>query len=259
MSETTSAPAQQSVQINLRDMANRYMTALQRTFDLAASSVGALRCQTEKDYEDFSRQARFMPSPQQHADFNTIRTATELWLIRQLLSDSLGMLVPFLEDTRSVAALAHWKADGSLDSTKVQKILNEDRQAFLRLSLPDKAKLLREQFNLSAPNETFIAAYLKLTQALSRGDKLVEADITEGNELVIPLTAVQIEPSQPGQQNQTGRLVTVPKRVAVGQTIEFKKEEIMALFASFSIFVTALMSALQRKVQELLPNENAQS
>jgi hypothetical protein len=90
MSDATQNPTTQNVQINLRDMAGRYMGAVQRVFDLAASTIGSLRCQTEKDYDEFASLGRFMPSPQQHANFDTIRPVAEQWLLRLLLSEALG-------------------------------------------------------------------------------------------------------------------------------------------------------------------------
>jgi hypothetical protein len=254
MSETTNAPAEQSVQINLRDMANRYMSAIQRIFDLASSSIGSLRCQTEKDYEEFSRQARFMPSPESHLAFDRIRPVTESWMLRLLLNEAFNAIVPLLEDCRSVVALAQWKAAGSGDQMAVPKILGDDRNSFLRIGLVEKIQHLRDTFNLNVPNDGFIAPYIKLTQCLTRGGTVAEVDATEGKDLVVPLLVVQIDPAQ-GSQNASGRLVTIPKRFAAGQNVEFRKEEILNIFAAFSVFATGLLGSLQARVQELLPNE----
>lgn len=248
----------QNISINLREMANRYMGGLQRTFDLAAAVIGSLRCQTERDYDEFARLTRFMPSPGQHAGFDVIRPAAEAWLLRNLLSDSLGMLVPFLEDVRSVAALAEWKAAGS-DQNKVQKIIGDDRQAFLRLSLPDKFAHLREKFSVKAENEAFIAGYLKLGQVLAKGGTVGDGDGNDGKDLVVTLTAVQLQPSAPGATQQQGRLVGLPRKFAHGEKVELKKEEVLALFTTISVFVSAIMTSLQQRVQTLLPNEQAAS
>jgi len=258
MSDPTTTTPPQNVQINLRDIANRYMAAVQRTFDLAASTMGSLRCQTEKDYDEFVSLGRFMPSPQQHASFDTIRPAAEQWLLRHILSEALGLLVPFLEDCRSVAALAEWKVTGS-DPAKVQKILGEERQAFLRLALPEKVSHLKEMFSISSPGENFLLGHLKLGQALAKGGVVGEGDGNDGNDLVVVLTTVQLQPAQPGaQQNVQGRLVNVPKRFSQGQRLEFKKEEVLGLLASVAVFVTTLMGSLQQRVQTLLPNELSQ-
>jgi hypothetical protein len=254
MSETSTAPAEQSVQINLRDMATRYMTAIQRIFDIASAGIGSLRCQTEKDYEDFSRQARFMPAPDAHQAFDRIRPLTESWILRNLLNEAFNTIVPLLEDCRSVVALAQWKASGSGNQMEVQKILGDDRGAFLRLGLVEKIQHLRDAFKLNVPNDSFIAPYIKLTQCLTRGGTVTEADATEGKDLAVPLLVVQLEPAQAGQ-NVAGRLVTVPKRFAPGQTVEFRKEEVLNVFAAFSVFATGILGSLQARVQELLPNE----
>jgi hypothetical protein len=260
----TPASEPKSVQINLGEMSLKYLSAIQRTFDLAASTVGSLRCQTEKDYDEFARALRFMPSQQHHLAFDSVRPVAEAWLIRQLLAEAAGLLVPLLEDARSVAALAQWKAAGGTDQQRLQQIVGEDRQAYLRLSFDEKLKQLREQFNIGSPNETSIQSYLKLGQALARGGVVTDADANEGKDLIVRLMAIDLQPvaAKPGETVQpgamTGRVLDVPKRFASGQKIEFRKEEVLSLFGGLALFVTAIMGSLQAFVQKTLPNEAEQ-
>jgi len=254
MSETTT-PEPKSVQINLGDMSMKYLGAVQRVFDLAACTVGSLRNQTEKDYDEFARALRFMPSQQHHLAFDAVRPAAESWLFRQLLAEAAGLLVPVLEDARSVAALAAWKASGSNDQAELQKILGEERQAFIRLSFDDKLKHLREKYSITSPNESSMQSYLKLGNALARGGTVTEADANDGKDLVVRLMALDIQPAKAGESQMTGRVVDVPKRFAAGEKIELKKEEVLSVFGGISLFVTAIMSTLQNFVQKTLPNE----
>lgn len=257
MSEpTTSEP--KAVQINLREMNLKYLGAIQQSFDLAACTVGALRAQTERDYDEFSRSVRFMPSQQHHLGFDAVRPVAENWLLRQLLGEALGLLVPFLEDTRSVAALAKFKAEGGTDQQKLQKILGEDRQAFLRLSLEDRIKLLKEGYSISAPMDSFVSGYVKLAQVLARGGTVAEADVTDEKDLVVRLTVIELQPAAAGEAQQgtvTGRLLEGQKRFAVGSKVELRKEEVLSLFVSVAVFISSIMGALQAFVQKTLPAE----
>lgn len=253
----TPASEPKAVQINLGDMSLKYLGAIQRTFDLAACTVGSLRNQTEKDYDEFSRALRFMPSQQHHLTFDTVRPAAEVWLLRQLLAEAVSLLVPLLEDARSVAALAQWKASGSNEQTQLQKILGEDRQSYLRLPFDEKLKLLRDQFSITSPNETSVQSYLKLGQALARGGAVTDADANDGKDLVVRLMAIDLQPAGAGAQPgaMTGRVLDVPKRFASGEKIEMKKEEVLSIFGGLSLFITAIMGSLQAFVQKTLPNE----
>lgn len=254
---TTTSNAPQSVQINLREMGLKYLGTVQRAFDLATATIGSLRCQTERDYDEFARAIRFMPSQQQHLAFDAIRPAAELWLLRQLLGEALGVLVPFLEDIRSVAALAVWKAAGGTDQNGLQQILQGDRQNFVRQPLNEKLSHLKTSYDLSAPNEGALDGFLKLGQALVRGNTVTDADTTETGALVIRLAVVELQAAATEGGAPTGRILEATKRFAVGEKIEFRKEEVLSLFASLSIFVTALMGGLQTFVQKTLPNETA--
>ncbi|MEQ1858610.1 MAG: hypothetical protein ABMA13_01595 [Chthoniobacteraceae bacterium] len=254
-------PETKAVQINLGDMSLKYLGAIQRAFDLAACTIGSLRCQTEKDYDEFSRALRFMPSQQHHLAFDAVRPAAESWLLRQLLGEALSMLVPLLEDARSVAALATWKASGNTEQARLQEILGPDRQAFLALPFEDKLKTLREKFTIASPNEPSLNSYLKLGQALARGGTVTEADTTEGKDLVVRLMALDLQPAtpKPGEAAtpgaMTGRVLDVPKSFAIGQKIELKKEEVLSVFGGVSLFITAIMGSLQAFVAKTLPNE----
>jgi len=256
MSEPTT-PAPQSTQISLRDMGLKYLGAVQRVFDLATTTFGGLRCQTERDYDEFGRSVRFMPSQQQRLNFDNARQAAEHWLLKQLIADGLGLLIPFLEDTRSVASLARWKADGTNDQARLKEIMQDERQAFLRLPLEGKLQHVKEKFGLSAPNEAFIEGYMKLGQALVRGGTVAAADTTDGQTLVVKLAAVdlQAKAGETGAPSVTGRVVEVQKRFAVGEKIDFRKEEVLSLFASIAMFITGMMGALQTDVQKFIKNE----
>jgi hypothetical protein len=259
MSDPIPTDTPQSVQINLRDIGLKYIGAIQRIFDLAACTLGSLRCQTERDYDEFSRAARFMPSQQHRLAFDAVRPISEAWLLRQLLSEGLGILVPVLEDARSVSELARWKAGGAADQSQVQKILGPDRQAFLALSLEDKAKFVRERFGISAPNENFLAGYVKLGAALSRGGTVAQDDANEGNELVVRLATVELQSAPVGeggvQGAVTGRMAEAQKRFAVGEKVEFRKEEALNLFATIAVYITGILGGLQGFVAKTLPNE----
>jgi hypothetical protein len=254
MSTPSSPEESQQVQISLRDMGLKYLGAVQRCFDIACATIGALRCQTERDYDEFSRSARFMPSQQQRLEFDAVRPAAESWLLKQLLADAMGLMSPLLEDVRSVAELAKWKASGSADQTRVQRILGEDRQAFLRLQLEEKLARLKGDLGIEAPNAAFLPGYLKLGAALIRGGTVAQADATEGNQLAVRLAVVDLQGvGAEGAGGVTGRMVEVEKKFAVGQRVEFRKEEVLCLFASIAVFVTGLLGSLQAFVQQTLP------
>ena len=248
----------QTVQINLRDMGLKYLGAIQNTFDLATATIGALRTQTERDYDEFARSVRFMPSQQHHLSFDAVRPAADSWLLRQLVNEAIGLLVPFLEDTRSVAALARFKAEGGTDQAKLQRILGEDRQNFLRLSIEDRIKLLKEGYTISAATDVFLPGYIKLLQVLSRGGVVAQDDVNDGNDFVVRLTVVDLQPAAAaeGQQGQvTGRLLEVQKRFPVGARVDFRKEEVLSIFSSVAVFISGVMGSLQAFVAKTLPQE----
>jgi hypothetical protein len=241
-------------------MGLKYLSGLQRQFDLAVCTIGSLRCQTEKDYDDFARMGRFMPSQKDHAAFDVIRPLAEAWLLRQLLSESMGLLVGMLEDARSVAEIAQWKAAGGKDQKALKKILDEDRKAYLRLSLDAKVSQLKEKYQISSPHDAFIAGYAKLAGALSRGGTVAESDATDKKELIVRLAVVGVDRMEEQVKGKgtlprglKGRLLEVQKRFAVGDKIDFRKDEVLGLFTMIALFSTSLLGALQGFVKKTSP------
>ncbi len=119
---STTAP-QQAININLADISNRYNTTVQRLFDIAASAVGGVRTQTEKDYIEFARSAGYLPDGRSHAKHEDMRSTAEQWIVRNILTESLNMLTPLLEDVRSVASLAEFKSKDEQGTDRPSQIL----------------------------------------------------------------------------------------------------------------------------------------
>jgi hypothetical protein len=104
--------ARKMVTISLKDMAQRYLGAIQRSFDVAAVVVQGTREVNERGYDDLIASSRFLPNREQHRSFSEAKAIAERWILRNLLSDAFGAVVPFLEDARTICALDEWKKAG---------------------------------------------------------------------------------------------------------------------------------------------------
>ena len=249
--------------ISLNDIGQKYLGALQRVFDTAAFLVEGARQVNERTYDDFSSAVRFLPSQQQRRNFDAAKDEAERWLLRNLLSDAFSVVVPFLEDVRSVAALARWKSETPNDQAGVQKILGDDRRAFLGMDLAEKFTHLQNLHGLSSQLSSQVQALAKVGTCLTaRGGVVSEKDLTEGGELAFTLVALQLVPMQQGSVSgatapgDAGATIVpqfgeLRRSFGVGQAIKLEKADYLNVITTLSLFVSSMLKSLQEKVKHL--------
>lgn len=246
----------QTIQINLRDIGMRYLRAMQRVFDLASMTVGSLRTINEREYDAFARSARFLPSAQHRLDFSAAQNQAEAFLLKNLLAEALAPIVPFLEDCRTVAALARWKAAGAADPSVAKKIITSDRQAFLKLPVAEMLAHLKQEYAIGHATEGSLPGFIKLAQCLAaRGGVVSQEDATDGDHLVVHLVTVEQAAPEAHGQPPRGRLAESPRRFKVGAKAELRKEETLNAIATVALFVAGTMQSVAEFTKKTLPGE----
>ena len=74
--KTTESESPKPAQINLGEVVNNYLKALQRVFDVMNYTLASERLLNEQEYENFSRGNRVMPSQQSRLDYEGARSET---------------------------------------------------------------------------------------------------------------------------------------------------------------------------------------
>lgn len=248
---TESVPTGQKV--SLGDLTQRYLTALQRNFDVTAYLVEGTRRVDERTYDEFSAAVRFQPSQKDRQRFDVAKEDAERWLLKSLLAESLSLVVPFLEDVRSIAGLAAIQAGGKNDQVALQKLLGEDRQAFLALDLADKFKHLQTEFAISSPISGSVLALTKLGVCIAaRRGVVSDKDVTDGSALVLSLVALDLVPTtKPGEAAPTivPQVGELKRTFSIGETIRMEKTDYLNVITTLAIFINSTMKSVQTWVQ----------
>lgn len=251
---TESTPTSQT--ISLGDLAQRYLGAMQRIFDITAYLVEGTRRVDERTYDEFSAAVRFLPSQKEHQGFAATKDQSERWLLKNLLAESLSLIVPLLEDVRSICALSRWQAAGTKDETALRRILSDDRKAFLALDLAEKFKHLDTNYAVNSPLTAQVLAFAKLGVCLAaRRGVVSEQDVTTAGALTIKLVALDLVPTRkPEDQGggatlapQVGELV---RSFSIGETVRLGKPDYLNVVTTLSIFANSLMKSVQEWVKK---------
>jgi hypothetical protein len=248
--ESTAQPAgtegeQRTMTISLKDMAQRYLGAIQRTYDIAAIVVQGTREVNERGYDDLIASSRFLPSREKHAKFDQAKAIAERWILRNLVSDAFGAVVPFLEDARTVCALHDWKKAGS-DQGKLPAIFNEERQKFVRLDTPGKLAHLQSTYGLQFRLSEHLTGIESLAACLIRHDGTVPEKAAPLSFTLVSLDL--IAGKAPAESKLQPQLGEVRKEFAAGATVTLDKVEYMNVLATIALFMNDLMRVLQERL-----------
>ncbi|MGJ8640087.1 MAG: hypothetical protein ACSHYA_11925 [Opitutaceae bacterium] len=252
--KTSTPEPSKPAQINLGEVVNNYLKALQRIFDVMNYTLASERLLNEQEYENFSRGNRVMPSQQSRLDYEGARSETNTWLLKQTLNEALGVLVLFLDDCRTLGTLSSWKSKGG-EGADLQKKLQEDRISFARLDLPAKLAHLEKEFELSSPSSEHILSLFKTRRVLANNASTVrEEDLTDGK-FTVKLRSVQLK-TNPGNQENPGVFVTsemgdMTREFTAGSKLQLNKQEHLATILTVSLFITSQAQSLKEYAQKL--------
>lgn len=256
MADPTETTAPEHTKISLEEMANRYLDSLQKTYDMVCYTLAGSRRLNEADYDEFSQQLQVMPRQVARMEFERAKFATEQWLLRTSLADSLALVIPVLEDARTICALCDFKASGSRDQDALQKIATVKRSEFLQQPIEDKFKLLAEKYNITCEVTPHVLGLMEITKALMTKDGiLTEEESEDGAMRRLLIRSVQIVQT-PDADTSGGNRLSLSRKVGdserqikVGEKIHFTKAEHLGSLLTMGIFITDILKGIQLYAQ----------
>ena len=241
---TVTEQSPKTIVISLKEMGERYLGAMQRTHDIAAMVVQGTREVNERGYDELAASARFLPAQNVRLPFDFAKPVAERWLLRNLLADAFGALVPFIEDARTICALHEWKIAGS-DATTLPAIFREQRHVFLRKDIAAKLAHLQKTHGLEPQLCEHITGLESLAACLIRHDGVVPKDAP----LAFTLVSLDLVAAPAGSANPVQpRLGETRKEFAPGAEVALGKVEYLNVIATIALFMNATLRRLQEKL-----------
>jgi hypothetical protein len=253
MPATPETDQNQPTRISIGDVATRYLDSLQRIFDIVNFTMASSRKISEQDYEEFSHKLQIMPRQEARMDFEKAKDATEQWCLRNSLGDAVSLIVPLMEDCRTIAALCEYKMAGKNDAALIKKIVNDDRQTFFQLPVPEKFRILKDKYSIEAPVQEHVESLLSAARCLLWKQGLVsKEDVGPDEKLHLKIRSIQLV--QVGNSQDTlslsRRMADTERVFAVGEKIELSKAEHLGSVITVGIFVSSILQSLQVYAQK---------
>jgi hypothetical protein len=238
--------------ISLNDVADRYLNHYQKLFDLSMFSLSSFRKASEQDYDEFAQQLIVMPKNNSRMSFDKAKDATETWILKHILSEALGSVVPLMEDCRTICALCDYKAAKKNDTAELQTITGKNRQEFIALPITEKFAVLKKKYGLESDVQEHIQSLLQVTRALVKEGVLTNAETDGKAEITLKIRSVSLIQT-PGKPNAGGEsTVSLTRKISdnsrvvkVGEKIAFTKAEQFGSLVTMAIFLASMLQGVQ--------------
>lgn len=238
--------------ISLNDVADRYLNHYQKLFDLSMFSLSSFRKASEQDYDEFAQQLLVMPKNNVRMSFDKAKDATEIWVLKHILSEGLGSVVPLMEDCRTICSLCDYKAAKKNDAAELQTITGKDRQEFIALPISEKFALLKKKYGLESEVQDHIQSLLQVTQALIKEGVLTTIETSGNPEITLKIRSVTLvqtagKPNAGGEAtvSLTRKISDNSRVVKVGEKIAFSKAEQFGSLVTLAIFLASMLQGVQ--------------
>jgi hypothetical protein len=241
--ENSGQPQQQ--QVNLQQIAQQFMTGLQRHFDMLAFNLASRESVQEEAYNTHSQAPKIMPAAAVHQNFEQMQAYARDLLVRQVLNDCMNLAVAGMNNAHFFLALVKASQANSNVNPEAQQAAQAAQQAFVPAPLDQKFNKLEEDYGIMCELEDTIVSLGFCMQALmQQGGVVKEAQVDANGELVIELKSMKIL-SRGGDGGQVqGKLVDQVKTFKEGEVIVFSDLELQLVLVTIASFADALFKSV---------------
>ena len=245
MSENQPANNGQPQQVNLKEIAQQFMTGLQRHFDMLAFNLAARESAEEEAYNKHAGATRIMPAAPAHQNFEQMQAYARDLLVRQVVGDAMNLAVTVLNNAHFFLALVKATQAEPQVSAEAQKAAQELQQSFIPAPLDEKFNRLEKDFGIMCELEDTIVSLGFALQSLMQQNGVVQPAQVDGNgELVLELKAVKLMNRDSDSEQPKGKLVDQQKVFKEGDTIHLEDVDLQLILVTLASFADSLFKSV---------------
>lgn len=245
MSENPQPNNGQPQQVNLQQIAQQFMSGLQRHFDMLAFNLAARESVQEDTYNARVNAPRVMPAAPHHQNFEQMQAYAGDLLMRQVVGDCMNLAVTGMNNAHFFLALVKaTKANANVDP-EAQEAAQKLQQVFVPAPLDEKFNRLEQDYGIMCELEDTIVSLGFIIQILmQQGGIVKEAQLDDSGELVIELKAVEILSYEAGAEQPQGKLVDQRKVFKEGEAIVLSDVELQLVLVTIASFADTLFKSV---------------
>ena len=235
----------QPQQVNLQQIAQQFMSGLQRHFDMLAFNLASREAVQEDAYNQRVNAPRIMPAAPRHQNFEQMQAYARDLLVRQVIGDSLNLTVTAMNNAHFFLALVKATNANKDVSPEAQKIAQESQQSFVPAQLDAKFNRLEKDYGIMCELEDSITSLgFAMQSLLQQGGIVKAAQLDEQGEFVIELKSVEILGSASDNEKPKGKLVELRKVFREGEAVVFSDVELQLVLVTIASFADSLFKSV---------------
>jgi hypothetical protein len=244
----------QPQQVNLQQIAQQFMSGLQRHFDMLAFNLASREAVQEGAYNQRVNAPRIMPAAPRHQNFEQMQAYARDLLVRQVIGDSLNLAVTAMNNAHFFLALVKATNANKDVSPEAQKVAQASQQSFVPAQLDAKFNRLEKDYGIMCELEDSITSLgFAMQILLQQGGIVKAAQLDEQGELVFELKSVEIVGAAGSDEKPKGKLVELRKVFREGEAVVFSDVELQLVMVTIASFADSLFKSVAeyaRSVQE---------
>ncbi len=245
MSNQPKPESGQPQQVNLQQIAQQFMSGLQRHFDMLAFNLASREAADEAAYNRHANAPRIMPAAPQHQNFEQMQAYSRDLLVRQVINDALNLAVTAMNNGHFFLALVKATNASQSVSEEAQKEAQASQKTFVPAQLDEKFNRLEKDYGIMCELEDSVTSLGFVMQALvQQGGVVKKPQVDESGELVVELKSIEVEePANPGEQPQA-KLVDRRRVFKEGDALIFEDLDFQLILVTIASFADSLFKAV---------------
>lgn len=232
-------------QVNLQQIAQQFMSGLQRHFDMLAFNLASRESVQEEAYDRYAHTPKIMPSAASHQNFEQMQAYAQDLLVRQVIGDSMNLAVTGMNNAHFFLALVKSTNAQAQVSPEAQQQAQKAQKAFVSAPMDQKFNMLEADYGIMCELEDSIVSLGFCLQALMQHGGIVQNTHTdEHGELVVDLKTLKILGRTKEGGKAQGKLVDQRKIFKEGEVLTFSELDLQLVLVTIASFADALFKSV---------------
>ena len=245
----------QSQQINLNQVAQKFMTGLQRHFDLLAFNLAAHDAVREQEYDNHVNAPKIMPLASHHQNFEQLQAYARDLLIRQVVNDSLTLSLAAMNNAHFFLSLIRVTDANKQVDPEAQKKAHTIHQEFIRAKINEKFNRLEKDYDIMCELEDSIISLGLVLQILVKQNKAVKkGQLDNRGKLVLELRSIKAIEESGLTIPEPNKLKDVRKIYREGDLVSFDDLELQLILVTIASFAESLFKSVSTYARSIQKN-----
>jgi len=247
MADKNSFNREQPQHINLNQVAQNFMSGVQRHFDLLAFNLAAHDTVKEGAYDRRVGEPNVLPAPSYHQNFEQLQAYARDLLVRQVINDSLNLTLSAMNNAHFFLSLIKATNASKQVNAEEQKKAQITQQMFVRSKLDEKFNRLEKDYGIMCELEDSIISLGSILQILFKQNKIVRKEqLDNQGKLILELKSAKTINYKDSKLPQTGELIDIRKMYREGDVLSFDDVELQLILVTIASFADSLFQSVAK-------------